>query len=177
VSPVALAGDANRLAIAGRTSIITRKIPATETDAGGAMRVKIAQTDRVLVLDDDFKRLEWFQGSVRDSTGHAPTCCTTVDALIQELEEHKFDVVFLDHDLCWQDAAYSERKHGNGKEAARYLAWMGFRGTVIIHSVNEDGAKAMKANLPEATVAPFGTFELEAVVSPSSISTKKCDSG
>jgi hypothetical protein len=33
--------------------------------------------------------------------------------------------------------------HGNGKEAARYLAWMGFKGMVIIHSVNEDGAKAM----------------------------------
>ena len=44
--------------------------------------------------------------------------------------------------FCRQDAAYAERKHGNGKEAARYLAWMGSKGMVIIHSVNEDGAKS-----------------------------------
>ena len=60
-----------------------------------------------------------------------------------------------DHDLCWQDAAYAERKHGNGKEAARYDAWMGFKGMVVIHSVNEDGAKAMKTYLRQARVAPF----------------------
>jgi hypothetical protein len=81
-------------------------------------------------------------------------------------------VVFLDHDLCWQDAAYSERKHGNGKEAPRYLAWWGFKGMVIIHSVNEDGAQAMKSYLPQARVAPFGTFELETVVSPNPLSRK-----
>jgi hypothetical protein len=96
--------------------------------------------------------------------------------MIRDLEGDGFDLVFLDHDLCWQDAAYSERKHGNGKEAARYLAWMGFKGMVIIHSVNEDGAEAMKTYLPQARVAPFGTFELEAVVSPSSASIKMSDS-
>jgi hypothetical protein len=51
--------------------------------------------------------------------------------------------VFLDHDLCGLDAADSERKHGNGKEAARYLAWMGLQEWSFIRSVNEDGAKAM----------------------------------
>ena len=141
------------------------------------LRLSIPEAARVLVLDDDPKRLEWFCESVREATGHAPTCCTTVDDLIHELEENEFDTVFLDHDLCWQDAAYAERKHGNGKEAARYLAWMGFKfkGMVIIHSVNEDGAKAMKTYLPQARVAPFGTFEFETVAS-NSISTKKSDS-
>jgi hypothetical protein len=139
------------------------------------MQLRIPEAARVLVLDDDPKRLDWFRVSVGDTKGHAPTCCTTVDELIGELESGEFDVVFLDHDLCWQDAAYSEREHGNGKEAARYLAWMGFKGMVVIHSVNEDGAKAMNTYLPQARVAPFGTFELEAVASPSSISTKKCD--
>ena len=114
-----------------------------------------SEAARVLVLDDDPKRLEWFRDSAHKATGHTPKCCTTVDDLVQELEENEFDVVFLDHDLCWQDAAYSERKHGNGKEAARYLAWMGFKGMVIIHSVNEDGAKAMKTYLRQARVAPF----------------------
>jgi hypothetical protein len=142
-------------------------------DKKSALRVKVPESTRVLVLDDDPKRLDWFRGSVGEATGHAPMCCTTVDEMIRELEGDDFNVVFLDHDLCWQDAAYSERKHGNGKEAARYLAWMGFRGMVIIHSVNEDGAKAMKTYLPQARVAPFGTFELEAVVSPSSSSTRE----
>lgn len=98
-----------------------------------------------------------------------------MDDLIHELEENELDAVFLDHDLCWQDAAYAERKQGNGKEAARYLAWMGFKGMVIIHSVNEDGAKAMKTYLPQPRVAPFGMFEFETVASMSSISTKKSD--
>jgi hypothetical protein len=136
------------------------------------LRVRIPEAARVLVLDDDPKRLEWFRGSVGAATGHTPTCCTTVDGLIHELESGEFDVVFLDHDLCWLDAAYSERKHGNGKEAARYLAWMGFKGMVVIHSVNEDGAQAMKSYLPQARVAPFGTFELETAVSPKSVLRK-----
>src|SRR5258707_13425595 len=108
-------------------------------DRKGAIRVKLPEAARVLVLDDDPKRLDWFRKSVREATGHAPTCCTTVDELIGELEGGEFDAVFLDHDLCRLDAAYSERKHGNGKEAARYLAWMGFKGMVVVHSVNEDG--------------------------------------
>jgi CheY-like chemotaxis protein len=145
-------------------------------DKKSALRVRVPEGTRVLVLDDDPKRLDWFRGSVGEATGHAPTCCTTVDEMIRDLEGDEFDLVFLDHDLCWQDAAYSERKHGNGKEAARYLAWMGFKGMVIIHSVNEDGAEAMKTYLPQARVAPFGTFELEAVVSPSSASIKMSDS-
>jgi hypothetical protein len=47
---------------------------------------------------------------------------------------------------------------------------------VIIHSVNEEGAKARKTYLPQARVAPFGTFELEAVVPPSFASIKMSDS-
>jgi serine/threonine protein phosphatase PrpC len=125
------------------------------------MRVKIPHAARVLVLDDNPERLEWFRESVQQASGHTPTCCMTVDGLIRELEDGEFDVVFLDHDLCWQDAAYSERKHGNGKKAARYLARMGFQGGVIIHSVNESGAEAMKSCLPQSRLAPFGTFELE----------------
>jgi CheY-like chemotaxis protein len=144
-------------------------------DKKSALRVKLPEAVRVLVLDDDPKRLEWFRGSVCESTGNAPTCCTTVDDLIRELERGEFDVVFLDHDLCWQDAAYSERKHGNGKEAARYLAWMGFKGMDIIHSVSEEGARVMKSCLPQASVTPFGTFELETVISPNLISTENGD--
>ena len=44
------------------------------------------------------------------------------------------------------------------------------RGTVkmvVTHFVNEDGTKAMKSYLPQTRVAPFGTFESEAVATPS----------
>ena len=34
---------------------------------------------------------------------------------------------------------------------------------VVTHFVNEDGTKAMKSYLPQTRVAPFGTFESEAV--------------
>ena len=38
---------------------------------------------------------------------------------------------------------------------------------VVTHFVNEDGTKAMKSYLPQTRVAPFGTFESEAVATPS----------
>jgi hypothetical protein len=39
---------------------------------------------------------------------------------------------------------------------------MGFKGIVVIHSKNEDGARAMLKILPGAKVARFGEFEITA---------------
>ena len=77
------------------------------------------------------------------------------------LFKREFKIVFLDHDLGFLDAAYPDRLHGNGKEIARYLARTTFPGVVVIHSKHEAGANVMKAHLPQATLAPFGKFEIE----------------
>jgi hypothetical protein len=67
---------------------------------------------------------------------------------------------FLDHDLGFLDAAYPGRLHDNGKEVARYLAIKKFPGIVVIHSLNEVGAQAMKRYLPQAHIAPYGSFDI-----------------
>ena len=49
---------------------------------------------------------------------------------------------------------------GTGKEVARFLANKAFQGIVIIHSRHEEGAAAMKKYLANASLAPFGTFDI-----------------
>jgi hypothetical protein len=49
----------------------------------------------------------------------------------------------------------------NQLRVARYLARTAFPGVVVIHSKHEAGANAMKVHLPQASLAPFGTFEIE----------------
>ena len=85
------------------------------------------------------------------------------DMAFSVLERGQFAVVFLDHDLSIADFLNPNRLHGNGKEVARYLARTNFPGKVVIHSVSESGATAMKATLKDAVVAPFGSFEIEFV--------------
>lgn len=79
---------------------------------------------------------------------------------IEILAEESFDVVFLDHDLGFLDAADPTRQHGNGKEVARFLAIRKFGGKVIIHSRNLDAVPFMQKILPQATIAPFGEFDI-----------------
>lgn len=110
---------------------------------------------RVFVLDDTEDRLTWF----RQRMPQARTAKTSAEA-IALLIQNQFDLVFLDHDLSWQDAGFPERQFGNGKEVARYLARTKFSGRVVIHSKNEDGVRAMKKLLPHAAVARFDEFEI-----------------
>lgn len=117
---------------------------------------------RVFVLDDTQDRLFWFR---KQLSGVA--ClreAKTANRAIELLSTETFDLVFLDHDLSWEDAGFPDRQHGNGKEVARYLARTGFSGRIVIHSKNEDGVRAMKKALPAATIARFDDFEI--TVSP-----------
>jgi hypothetical protein len=52
----------------------------------------------------------------------------------------------------------SSRFDGEG-----YLAIRKFEGIVVIHSLNEVGAKIMQGYLPQARLEPFGTFDIEHV--------------
>lgn len=108
------------------------------------------------MLDDTEDRLRWFREQLAGVfCRQAKTAGEALDVLAEP-----FDLVFLDHDLSWEDAGFPERQHGNGKEIARYLARTNFSGRVVIHSKNEDGIKAMKKLLPAATIARFGDFEI-----------------
>ena len=112
---------------------------------------------KVLVLEDAPERIVWFKERVPDAVYVA----TAADA-IQALTQQDFRVIFLDHDLHWMHAADNAIVKGTGKEVALYLRKTDFKGIVVIHSKNEDGARAMLKILPGAKVARFGEFEITA---------------
>ena len=112
---------------------------------------------KVLVLEDAPERIAWF----KDRVPQAVYVATAEDA-IQALMSQDFRVVFLDHDLHWMHAADNAIVKGTGKEVAMHLSKTGFKGIVVIHSKNEDGARVMLKILPGAKVARFGEFEITA---------------
>lgn len=112
---------------------------------------------KVLVLEDAPERIVWF----KERVPHAVYVATAHDA-IQALTQQNFRVVFLDHDLHWMHAADNAIVNGTGKEVALHLKKTGFKGIVVIHSKNEDGARVMLKILPRAKVARFGEFEITA---------------
>lgn len=112
----------------------------------------------VLVLEDTEDRISWFRQRL-------PRAVFVKDAAaaFRALSEQEFKIAFLDHDLHWMHADSSIFK-GTGKAVARFMAEQSFQGIVIIHSRNVEGAAAMKKFLPNARLAPFGSFEIVAEV-------------
>jgi len=121
----------------------------------GKMTFTVQPDWKVLVLEDAPERIVWFKERVPDAVYVA----TAHDA-IQALTQQDFRVVFLDHDLHWMHAADHTIVKGTGKEVAMHLKKTGFKGIVVIHSKNEDGARVMLKILPGAKVARFGEFEI-----------------
>ena len=110
-----------------------------------------------LVLEDAPERIAWFRDRVPDAV-----YVTTAEDAIKALMSQEFRVVFLDHDLHGMHAAENAIVKGTGKEVAMHLKKTGFKGIVVIHSKNEDGARVMLKILPGAKVARFGEFEITA---------------
>ena len=118
--------------------------------------MRIAETAKVFVLEDSPERVAWFRQRVPQAT-----FASNAEQALAILDDQKFDVCFLDHDLNFSDVAFPDTRPGSGQRVAHYLAQERFSGIVVIHSVNEAGARAMKSHLPQSHVMPFGTFELE----------------
>ncbi len=119
------------------------------------MTFHIPAGHKVFVLDDTEDRLRWFRERFPEMK-FAKTAQGAIDILAAE----QFDMVFLDHDLSFMDAADITRQFGNGKEVARFLAIRKFAGKIVIHSKNEDAVKIMAKILPQATIARFDEFEI-----------------
>ena len=105
-------------------------------------------------MEDTEDRISWFRQRLPKAV-----FAKNAELAFQALNRQQFKVIFLDHDLHWMHADNSIFK-GTGKEVARFVAKQEFQGIVIIHSRHVEGANAMKKYLPNARLAPFGSFEI-----------------
>jgi len=119
------------------------------------MRFFIPADWRILVVEDDGDRIVWF----RERMPNAVFAETATEA-VALLNANKFNVVFLDHDLHWTHIADINIFEGTGRQVAQFLQDSDFHGPVVVHSKNPEGAQLMGEILPNARIAPFGTFEI-----------------
>ena len=100
----------------------------------------------VLFLDDDMDRVKEFN----QRTGAVILRVLTKEQFVSAIQNHKFDVIMLDHDL-----GYEQDSQGwNGQAAAKILtqnrSYLGDDTTVIIHSTNPVGVANMMLELQYA---------------------------
>ena len=126
-------------------------------DMGMKPIIEVPRGARVLLLEDSQARIKWFNERIPDIF-----IANTVGEAITLLASKQFDVFFLDHDLGLLDADGKPGPEGNGAMFAKYLSETGYLGgDTVIHSWNPTGAANMAKSLPNATVIPFGKFEIE----------------
>jgi len=97
---------------------------------------------RILVLEDNQDRIEWFKRIYRNHELYIT--CNLVKA--RELcWEYEFDVMFLDHDLGENNLAAVEQEE-TGYGFVKWLTIEGIQKKAIyyIHSMNPTGANAMQ---------------------------------
>ena len=106
---------------------------------------------RVLIVEDDELRCEWFRGRLR-ACDLSITC--DVGEAVGWLAEREYDLILLDHDLreehYWSDEWDDER---TGYAVAAWLAAhpeAQRSAQVVIHSLNYAGAERMLAALVAA---------------------------
>jgi CheY-like chemotaxis protein len=109
---------------------------------------------RILFLDDDPARHQEFEGKIRGLQLDVTPVTTSAEA-IAAIESTKFDVIFLDHDLNGQ--IYVDSGPGTGFEVAqKVLGTLNKDAQVIVHTINEKGARAMLEVLGKTAVwVPF----------------------
>ena len=127
--------------------------------------ITIPKNSRCLVIEDNDKRLEWFDKNI-------PGCVTAVtpqEAVMTIDTNPRFDIIFLDHDAgiyqstqIFVEPTDPDFLSKSFWRAAQRLRNIDYDGHVIIHSHNPVGADRMAALLKSAKVvkAPFGTFKI-----------------
>lgn len=115
---------------------------------------------KILVLEDDPNRIRWFQQYL---IGDIVIIAVTAKAAIDALKTHKFDLIFLDHDL--EEKHYSEDfLLGTGTEVANFLAdnpEISPKATIIIHSLKSLGVARMKDILHQRNPIVYSFINLK----------------
>ncbi len=120
---------------------------------------------KILVLDDSKERLKTFQ---RKLIGHEAVMVETASEAIAQLNSDTFQAVSLDHDLGGKHMVPSGKN--TGYEVAQWLQMHPEKQpkSIVIHSFNPDGAKAMASYLPMAKIIPglwsYDTFYIQMVL-------------
>jgi len=108
---------------------------------------------KILLLEDNMQRIIWFKENVGNK--HQLMVADNVKDAIRIYNMFRpFDIIFLDHDLDGRVYVNSSEEN-TGYQFAKYLKSVKWGGTTYIHSLNEEGAKKMKGELPEAKIIPF----------------------
>lgn len=119
----------------------------------------------VLIVEDDEHRLKWFKGEIPPSWKIFNTKVPT--EAIELLKRHKFDYIFLDHDLesshcAPQEIWYNEEAkldflskcEGTGYDVAKWLGEnhefsQNKKASIFLHSCNPEGRSRMYNALRE----------------------------
>lgn len=107
---------------------------------------------KVLILEDDLGRIKSFK---KELIGHHVFFTDRADKAIEQLKKSKWDVLFLDHDLGGE--VFVTKVENTGYEVAIWLKKHPKKkpATIFIHSLNPNGRKRMKDEIPEAIEAMF----------------------
>jgi len=108
---------------------------------------------RVLILDDDQKRLDIFKQKL---IGRYVECYMTTGEIIRKLRDETWDYLFLDHDLGGKTYVQSGGAEDTGWDVAVWLSNHVDRQpeNIILHTFNPAGALNMKSLLPKALILP-----------------------
>lgn len=111
-------------------------------------------TARILFLDDDRERHRSYR-SVHPE-GHRAVCAASYEEAVELLKNHPFDLLQLDHDLCWEDSNCDPAKptyKKTGSDLARWIATSkspnDFQ-AIRLHSLNRKGVANMARILGQA---------------------------
>ena len=117
---------------------------------------------KVLFLDDDVNRHKAFKQNINIPDSEIKYVYTSKDA-IDAINDEKYDVVFLDHDLGGK--IYVAETENTGYEVTLHIAKMPKEkrsDNVIIHSFNRSGAirmyQSISGSVKSVHTIPFNVF-------------------
>lgn len=108
---------------------------------------------KILILEDDPKRISKFKQNFIGRDVDVTYVEEAIDA-INQIKEHKFDILFLDHDLGGK--VYEPIDDPNtGSEVARYINKNPIDSIVIVHSLSLLGKNNMLNLIKDSIYLPF----------------------
>lgn len=110
---------------------------------------------KILIVEDDFTRIKMFKSWL---IGFDYDVCEDADPAIEKVNNEKYDLIFLDHDLGGRVFVDSNDKNTGYQVAKAIVNSINKDSFVIIHSLNPVGAEKMANILPNSMKRQFGTF-------------------